>query len=368
MSLIEELVGRNNLLTQRNIDALEKLTLKIAGPQQVQLGPGTPTTFTTDIRLREIDLTTAHSNMEIGCGSCDYITAWTDGGLDGISVKVGKQDAPSLYFSLFNPLPVNNPEKLWLTSDVRIGRTKLILVFTTGAPLMPQLYGAGITRSEMAARSGSINVYDRRGETIFMDDFENGLNNWVASKSGLGSSVALSVLSSLRGSTSVKLVGGSDNDQYAQILHYMAPAINVTPMGLELAASLDTNVDEIQCLFDYYTGAIQASFGVKYDLTNTTAAVLTASGTWTNVGSTVTPYAHDKNYSLMKVVFDPSTLEYHRFTLNHLDPTVKPLVGFIAAPVVTNPHATVRIKVLSNAAANGVSYIDNFIATVNEPV
>jgi len=70
---------------------------------------------------------------------------------------------------------------------------------------------------ELAARLGSINTYDRRGDVIFLDSFESGLTAWSPSSACTGSDLVQSAKHARSGGFSAKFVCGSDGTRQAQL-------------------------------------------------------------------------------------------------------------------------------------------------------
>jgi len=329
-----------------------------------------PAPYDTSFTPITVDLISANVDKKITVPRpCAYIQAWCDGVLDGIGIKIGTQDRPITYFNQFNIIPVPNPETIYLSNDVRLGRSKLILVFSRSVPLSPQMWGEGIDLKELAVRLGAVSTYDRRGEIIWYDDFESGLAKWTAGLSGIGASAALSVASSLRGNFSLKLVAGSDANRFSQVTHIIAAPKYTNPWGVEVAWALDSNVEEAQFLLDAYTGSVVIHWGVRSVIATGQTAILTAAGVWTNVdtGTLYPPYANVKHYIHFKFVIDPITMEYKRFLLASLDIPVKGYSGY-AAVDLTNGHIELIGKNIGTIATNAVVHADNFIVTQNEPV
>jgi len=329
-----------------------------------------PAPYDTSFSSITIDLSSANVDRKITVPRpCAYVQAWCDGVLDGIGIKIKTQDRPITYFSQFNIIPVPNPDIIYLSNDVRVGRSKVILIFSRSVPLSPQLWGEGIDLKELAVRLGAISSYDRRGEIIFQDDFENGLVKWETETSGIGAAVALSALRAYRGAFSVKCTGGSDANKYAGIKRYITPPIMVTPLGFEITISIDANIDEGQGLFDFYMGTIVAHYGFKYSQTNSKAYVLTAAGVWTEVADSLVIYPDLDNFTTLKCVINPlyTELNYYRLSFGYVNIDVSAYKGYTAADV-SAPRMILTGRLVSNAAVNGVGHVDSAIATQNEPI
>ena len=100
---------------------------------------------------------------------------------------------------------------------------------------------ANIDDAELAARLGSQNTYDRRGNTIWMDDFEAPSLKWAKVLSGAGAAITINAEHPYRGSQHLKLVGGSTVNRRAQALKYFS-YLHVSNVGAEVAFTADANV------------------------------------------------------------------------------------------------------------------------------
>lgn len=367
MSLIEELVARQNLLVERNTAVMSSLEKAIAGGPD---GRNLVTPYDTNIRTQEIDLTSAVTNLEVAAGNCNWIQALSDGPLVGISIRIGTPDGKEFKLNEVVVIPVKNPVKIYLTSEVRAGRSFVRMYFITGpSPLGMNLSGetAIVSRAEQAVRAGSFNTYDRRGEVFWQENFEDGLSKWDSNISGAGASVALSVARAHTGSTSVKLVAGSDGNRYAELTRPVAVPKIANVIGFEMAWSGDSNVEETQFLVTAYTGTLVLYWGIRTIIATGQVAILTGSGTWTDVGTAIVPYMDTLNFIQFKFVVEYTTLAYKRLLIGPFEIDVKGYKGYYGASAeVGRIHLTGRN--IGTAGTNAAAYADNFIITQNEPI
>lgn len=80
--------------------------------------------------------------------------------------------------------------------------------------------------AELAARLGSIDVYDRRGNIVFLEDFEGPLLNWAATGGGVNEEQRLYNESAYQGCQCVYLRPGDDVEDYSQIARRFQVARN----------------------------------------------------------------------------------------------------------------------------------------------
>ena len=124
MSLIEEMVARNNLLTQRNIEALNQLKTSIdklpkALPPtdmikiQDMYGMGQVQDYDKPF---EVSLTTAVADLPITRSGDQVFALHTASDLDGVGIKLNSKDAPLIYFNDSNPM-YGRFDKVYLTIE-----------------------------------------------------------------------------------------------------------------------------------------------------------------------------------------------------------------------------------------------------------
>ena len=176
-----------------------------------------------DLRSLSIDLTTARTEMAytIPLHPLKGILFWCDGSKSGISVKIGEQSRQSIGIEQVSKLPVyGDPWQIYITNDVRSGRSTLVVFFVDDdLKLDLTNFGDPVSNAELAARLGSPDTFDRRGDVLWMDDFESGLK-WRTSLLGTGSLIDLTATMAASGGKCCRLVTGSANNDYAYLLRH----------------------------------------------------------------------------------------------------------------------------------------------------
>jgi len=267
-------------------------------------------------------------------------------------------------------IPVTtDPTYVYLTNDVRQGRSKLRIYWVRSEKLSLAFGGQDISLSELAVRLGSPVTFDRRGQVSWIEEWEDGLGHWVPDVSGAGARAVVSSDVALTGAASLKLVAGSNVNHYASVTRPMAiPKISNT-IGIETAYSCDSDVEEAQLLVDVYSGLLSLHWGIKAILATGETALLTAPATWTVIptGALMPPYANIYNFIQFKWVIVLTTLYYTRLMIANTDFTVSPYAGYMTAPDLTPPHIQITGKNVGVAGNNGIVYCDNFIISLNDP-
>lgn len=368
MSLVEELVRRNNELTQRNIDAIKNNTDVI----QKLLGMPPPSQIRHDMSFssRDINVTSSHTDYEINVvRPCHFIQVWCDGVTDGISIRLHSTSNPSYPLNKFIILPVNNPEKIYFTNDVRAGRSSLTLYFVHAqVPLTMYLGGepAEVSRSELAARLGSITTYDRRGEIIWWDDFEDNLNKWTVTTVGALSTVTLSTTYCVYGSKCCKFYTDNTINDYGSIQRTL-PYPRLTKYGFEFSSIISDDDNTLLLSAAVYDGTTLYHYSVRYDEGAETLEYRSnLTPTWQTLDTGVSPYRTAPLFHKVKLVIDLPNGRYSRFLLDNTEYDMSNYSCQSSASAI-NPAISVALTVTTNAAANVTSYIDSLIVTQNEP-
>ena len=232
---------------------------------------------------------------------------------------------------------------------------------TAGRATVYQLTDLG----ELAVRLGSPVSHDRRGDVIWWDDFEWGLNKWEPAFDGTGGSVALSTARSRNGRSSCLLTAGSDSLLTAEIDRRQALP-SIARLGVEFSFANIGNFGyiELRCVARTTTG--RNTFTVRWDDATNVLQYTDSTGGLVTFATGVNLAAVATLFHTLKMVFDVAATEYVRVIL---DSTQYDLSGIAGEQVVatTTPYLDLRIRLFGDAAQNDQAYIDDVILTQNEP-
>ena len=223
----------------------------------------------------------------------------------------------------------------------------------------------GIGLNELIACLTPAKRFDRRGEVIFVDNFEDGLGKWGTTTTGLLGAVAVSSTEALFGGLSAKLTGGSDSSRFAEI-YYRIPPPPLSNLGLEFAVRPDVNVEYIDCYIDYYDGVTLYSGAISYDTVNEKWTYKTTAGAWVDFFTGAKMTAAEKLFHHCKLVIDPVGHKYVRALVSGEEKDMS-TYDLYTDPDVTAPRVSILILVYSLAGYNAVGYVDSVIVTQNEP-
>ena len=352
----------DELLVQ-NIEVNKKILAVFEGTAQqekaLQLGQITP--FDT----QSFNLTSAITSRQVRFAPCRYIQATVDGNsLAGITIRMARPDAVAIPLSDVDIIPAGSINELYLDSDVRTGRSRLKLWFVRTEPLRFHL-GGDISLAEQAARLGSIYTFDRRGEIIFADDFENGINRWVLTDGAISLTTAIA----RSGIYCAKLdtVTAVANDGVGILTRLAYPSL--TSYGLEIHFIMPT-VSQVDLYLDKFDGTNLKRAVLRLNANTSTLQVWTAAGAFSNVATGLSIYTGNTPtnnvFHVLKVVVNYSTDKYSRaiFDNNEYDISANSIVQTANA---TANHLVTQFIMTTLENSRKYCYLDDVIVTMNEP-
>lgn len=224
-----------------------------------------------------------------------------------------------------------------------------------------------VSMGELAARLGSKQVFERRGELVFVDDFEDSAFKWKKTLYS-GASAIRSTDYVLTGNFSAKLETGTSTSGYARLsrfIHYPT----LTRFGIEIAFSFGDirHVSQTIALFDgtkMHVGGIQYSpeynklfWGFDVD----------GVSSWTEFQDNVDAREDYNAFSIMKLVVDFTTDKYLRAVFNNTEYDMSDYSIYKPANPLA-PAIYIELNVQNvGASGNHITYLNHFILTQNEP-
>lgn len=232
---------------------------------------------------------------------------------------------------------------------------------TAGQATVYQLTDLG----ELAVRLGSIVSFDRRGDVVWLDDFEDGANKWEVAVAGTGAAVAISTARARNGAQSILLTAGSDGARYAQIGHFQAIP-SLSNLGVEFSFAHIAALDNLLLELDVNTGSRLLTPRIRYDEVNSLILYKDAAGVDQELGPSNFFTADWYRFSTIKLVVDLEAEEYVRLIV---DLTVFNMAGIPLAAEDNSAagNASTTIRNTGDAGFNNKVYVDDVILTQNEP-
>lgn len=173
----------------------------------------------------------------------------------------------------------------------------------------------GMGNAELASILTPCKRFDRRGNVIFWDSFEDGLGGWKSSLLGTGASVKLSSVRSSQGAYSVALTGGSDGSRSAFISRYLNFP-STTRHGVEVAIAWEDDVEYIQIDLGFRDGTNYYGSSVEYAVATEDYEYKDSAGFFQDIDASKPLYNLDYLFHRFKFVIDTSTQKYVRAFLD----------------------------------------------------
>jgi len=180
---------------------------------------------------------------------------------------------------------------------------------------------AAIGLSELATRLGSIDQFDKRGNVVFMDDFEDPCamdeGKYDSYVKGTGAWVARSNVTSLSGSYSVCLTTGDSEDDYARFWKRFAPPI-YKRMSSEIAFQYNRNLKNFRIYISIYDGTNYYLGQVQTVTSTSSLQVRKSDFTWETFASGMKVNLNDdiSLFHHIKLVIDLANMKYVRCLLD----------------------------------------------------
>ena len=219
--------------------------------------------------------------------------------------------------------------------------------------------------AELAARLGSIHTFDRRGDVIWMDNFENGIEAWT--RDGLaGYSVSWDSNYAKTGGFSCKLMTGAVIDRTAYIRKHIAfPVAGL--LGAEISYSRKQNWKYLIIELSLLDGVNEFVARIRYDCVNNKLQYSDTVPAYQDIpGGVYTAPGLPEQFDTLKIVADFTTAKYKRLLVNSQVFDLSAL-SFFRSGLVVPPRMYITITLTTNIAAAAIGYIDDVITTQNEP-
>lgn len=222
-----------------------------------------------------------------------------------------------------------------------------------------------IDTGELAARLGSINTYDRRGNVVLMDDFEATLLKWEAFTIGAGGAIALSSTRARNGDQAVKMTAGSGVNNYALLYRYWPIPVS-TKIGFEASFTTHIDIDRILLDIGIYDGITFHHVTVGLSITNDRIYIIQGGGGTVFLSPVLNLYNYDYCFHTLKLVFDLATGHHTRVLFD--EQTFDSSAYTIETAASGAAHRMFfGVWSINSKVGNPDIYVDDVIITQNEP-
>lgn len=219
--------------------------------------------------------------------------------------------------------------------------------------------------AELAARLGSLVTFDRRGDVIWIDNFEDNISKWWGRAPSGGSSLALSSERARSGGLSAKLTTGAiGGDGY--LMGRRLPLPRDTRIGFELSFSLEDSNEWLYWDITIYDGSTSYRGHIQYNYASQIIQYESAWGVYTTLIDGIRLYELVELFHTGKLVIDWSTKKYVRFLINEREVDMS-TYSLPSSASIVSPNALFDIGVYTLQAAAKSMWVDDVIITQNEP-
>lgn len=218
---------------------------------------------------------------------------------------------------------------------------------------------------ELAVRLGSPDVFQRSGNVIFIDSFENGLTPYFSTLAGTGAAIDHMGNRSFHGGSSVRLIGGSDGGRRAE-LNKRFHIVELNKMGVECTFSMGANAYYVAITLNHWDGTNVRSYVIYANMDAGKFQYYDEDGNRQDLDTFDWGNDDLDHWHTMKMICDLENNKYVRAFYNEKNFSLADIpVRTIASADV--PRLDLDILVISDDGENGIAYLDSFILTINEP-
>ena len=219
---------------------------------------------------------------------------------------------------------------------------------------------------ELAARLGSIVTHDRRGDVMWLDDFESEIEKWVGGGSGLLHGQSWSALYSRNGGFSYKHTCGSTLELSSR-QHKILPYPVLSRVGFMFSFSIPSFITEVWFSLQLYDAPNSTLYEIQYDVATQTFTYLDSLLVYQALTPTKLIDSDLTLFHTFKMVADLTQGKYVRLIANDQKYDLTDIDGYVRAGAVSD-YLVAGITFIGTNALNGIAYVDDAILTQNEPI
>lgn len=225
----------------------------------------------------------------------------------------------------------------------------------------------GVDTGELAARLGSIVTFDRRGNIVWMDAFENGLGPWEWSGSGANNAVNLGTEITMHGSLAAYLHPGEEEAGEALIRHNL-PFPVLGGIGIEVSFVPQEHMWDFDVILFLWDGARRYDYQARYSHVAGNVYVCTGLEEYTPVGAPGVQGEGWHSHCIMKMVANCVTHKFERVLFNNHVYDASAHTVYSVADTDTKPVMVAYVSAFNTGVHLFDVPVDYVIVTQNEPL
>ena len=218
---------------------------------------------------------------------------------------------------------------------------------------------------ELAAMLGSIATFDRRGDTIFLDDFEDNIDKWDITLSRAGAAIALSGDTARNGGFSCKITTGNVKNDQEQMARYFSYPV-LSKIGFEAHFVLHEFLQSITLLMILDNGVNTLWSGLRYLPPTDILQYYSDAPGWAQLEAGLPLYPMLQCFNGFKIVADFVNGVYSRAIVGqHTYPMTQAI--YETGTLITPNSLGILIQAATDENVSHDCYVDDVIVTQNEP-
>lgn len=225
--------------------------------------------------------------------------------------------------------------------------------------------GSIADNAELAARLGSIVTFDRRGDVLWWDDFEDNAAKWTPDYVPAGGTWALSAVRALLGGNSGALGTAAAIGATAEVVRAVFYPV-ASKVGYEIAFNLPLGGYPIVFRIRIDDRVDSTDFLIRYNYNTSVLELETTLGVVVVIDPAFVLRTAGTGFHILKLVIDMTTLMFVKLILDDYTFDISAYAGNrIGAPVATGIN--LYALATSALAAGIIMYLGHCIFTQNEP-
>lgn len=218
--------------------------------------------------------------------------------------------------------------------------------------------------AELAVRLGSPNLWDRRGDTFFLDSFEDGITKWTVFDDGGDEAAVVSALAPMHGAFCAQLTTQTGSGGYIG-LQQGFPLTASPRLGFETHIKPVSYAGIYDMYIYWYTGTEKKSGYIRLSFNLDRIQYKDDTGTFQTLIDNLDPEPVVSYYHFLKWVIDFENEEYLWLRYNEQTELMTDLAIQVTADT-TAPHLEVYILFYDSAAGQGKIRLDCVVLTQDE--
>ena len=234
-----------------------------------------------------------------------------------------------------------------------------------GVSSMSQSQSFSLDMSELAVRLGSGNYFDRSGVQLYNERFDCGLQNWIETVAGAGSSIKLMASDVSVGAYAVKMTCGAVIANLATIAKNL-PYPYFSRFGIEWQVKHIVPGVQFNMVAIFYTGTKAYQLQVYTDSVNEKFYYVTPGPAYKSIDLAPFYTGAASEFHVYKLVADLENAKWVRASIDTTDTNISAnsLYTFASGE---KPRLYLYFRTTNTTGVTETVVLDNIILTIDEP-